>query len=342
MGTLCYWEEVLKILYCGWGGAGTTWTSLYGESLVYYMRQMGHEVKPIYYRPWIKDHPERNFDLMLIAEADEMKPDFILLLKCEVIDPATIKELKNRGHKVVYYSCDDPQLFLRSQKSREIALSANIALTWCEDTLLEYRKRGIPAAIIYAGYDPRIWDYSVIVEEQEKKRYGADVIFLGSPYYGSPVNRTDMVQVVINAGFYFKLFGPKEWLNVRELEAYYFGYLDVVKQESTKAIKCAKAVLNCAWSRGTKTPSIRMFEVVGLGQVCVSYLNPGMNTVLPEGKGVVYWSTYPELIAKLKKVISDEAYRKQVEKDGREYVLANFTTEIQTKKMLDFISPLLK
>lgn len=327
----------MKILYCGWGGSSLTWASMYGESIVYYLRKLGHEVYPIYYRWFIKENPSLKLDDKLIAEAEFNKPDIILLLKCECLNPLTIKLLRAKGHKVVYYSCDDPQLFLRDERCRQLGLNSDYAFTWCSDTADEYKKQGVSSDVIYAGFDPRIWDYDVFVEEDERVKYSADVIFLGSAYRNSPVSRIDMCQAVIGEGFYFKLFGPEDWTKEADLKPYYHGFLDMAKQEGTKAIKCAKTVLNTAWSKGRRTPSIRVFETIGLGTVCVSYKNPEFDLVIPAGKGIVYWNTYPELIEKLNTLLKDDKKRQAIATAGRKYVLDNYTSEIQIKKMMDKI-----
>lgn len=325
----------MKILYCGWGGSSLTWASMYGESIVYYLRKLGHEVYPIYYRCFIKENPKLRLDDKLISEAEFRKPDVILLLKCECLDPSTIKLLRGRGFKIAYYSCDDPQLFLRSKNCRNLGLGSDYAFTWCADTMDAYKEAGVKSGIIYAGFDPRIWNVDEPIEDDERERYTADVIFLGSAYRNSPINRLAMVRAVAKEGIYFKLFGPKDWENEKDLIPYYGGYLDMAKQEGTKAIKCAKMVLNTAWSKGRRTPSIRVFEVTGLGTVCVSYKNPEFDLVIPEGKGIVYWNTLPEMIEKINYLLDNPSKRKEIAKAGREYVLSKYTSEIQVKKMAD-------
>lgn len=325
----------MKILYCGWGGSSLTWASAYGESIVYYLRKLGHKVMPIYYRRYIKENPDKKLDDKLIAETEFIKPDIVLLLKCENLNPATIKLLRGRGYKIAYYSCDDPQLFLRHAGCRTMGLSSNYAFSWCMDTVEMYRKNGIPSEMIHAGFDDRIWDISVPVEDDEREKYTADVIFPGATYRGAAINRIVMVRTVANAGIYFKLFGPKDWEKEKDLLPYYGGYLDIARQEGTKAILCSKMVLNTTYMGGRRTPSIRMYEVIGLGRVCVSYKNPELDLVVPEGKGVVYWTTFGEMIEKIQILLGDDKRREAIAKAGREYILKNYTTEIQIKKMCD-------
>ena len=317
-------ESRMKIFYCGWGGQG-------GQMIINAMRKLGNEVYTFYYRDKAKESGDLSFKLF--SEVKLQKTDVLFIFKGELLDPAAVKLLKAEKIKIVYFTPDDPQLFIRSRVCREIGLNSDYAFTCCEDTRKKYEAAGVKAVLAYFGFSPDYYEIEIF-DNTDTEIYGCEVLILGTCYLHNIPNRVQIAQTIINEGIDLKIFG-NGWENSGIDKRYLGGMLTPPK--ISKAIYGARIVINDFYMKGDKYINLRFFEVLGMGRLCMCYRQEGVSSFFPDKKMVVYWDTLDDLVKQIKFYLANDKAREEIALAGKKEVLAKWKTIDQVKKMLETI-----
>lgn len=314
----------MKIFYCGWGGWG-------GQMVINAMRKLGNEVYTFYYRDKANEAGDLSFKLY--SEVKLYKPDVLFIFKGELLDPAVVKLIKTEKVKIAYFTPDDPQLFIRNKTCRDIGLNSNFAFTCCEDTRKKYEKVGVKARLVYFGFAPDFYKMDSF-DNTDLDIYNCDVLILGSCYTHNDPSRVQIAQTIINEGIDLKIFGSG-WDNSGIDKRYLCGVLTPAK--ISKAIYGAKIIINDFYMKGNKYINLRLFEVLGVGRLCMCYRQEGVPELFPENM-VTYWDSLGEMIRKLKLYLADDKARKEIALAGQKEILAKWKTIDQVKLMIETIN----
>jgi len=239
------------------------------------LRNLGHEVKVFDHR---KNAIPRRFglskipltreigiyakNLQLKREVKKYKPDFLFVLKGEIILPKTIEWVRKRLKiPTVLWFPDDPQLF--DSISKHIGPAYDIVFTSSVDALDWYKYIGV-SKVKWIGFacDPEVHKRITLTEE-EKRKYGGDICFVGSNY----PERLDVIKDLPE--FDLRVWGSG-WDSANEYSSLHklFAKEEIFSKEMVSLYNARKIVLNIHHNEmkyGGMKANWRVYEATGCG-----------------------------------------------------------------------------
>ena len=172
--------------------------------------QMGYSVAFIDWKKVIEEKGAKGYNDMLVEAVGELKPDLTLIIKGLEIYPKTITLMREQHkHPIVGWIFDvtlggtmvkDVPDYVAFTKELDTFYTIDV------DGVTELQELGVNAKWLSEGcFLP---DHSEPVYNfVQKKKYGADIVFLGS-VGGIHPSRDALLESVYDEGFSFKLYGP--------------------------------------------------------------------------------------------------------------------------------------
>lgn len=262
---------------------------------------------------------EKEINTKAIAMARAFKPDliFMQIQAPNIIFIDTIIQLKKTGAYIVNWNGDiratTPQWMVEMSEYVDKTLFTN----------LRDAKNVKNGGYLEIGYDPEI--YKPEGEALELKSVG----FFGNNYGSNmfPLSRMRIqMHNLLNRQFrgHYGVYG-NNWLDAS-------GNFNHSQAEEAKAYRGIKIGINLSHFDEPKYTSDRIFRIMGSGCLCLAKEYEGMPFI--DGIHLRTWKTFPELVQLIHYYLSNEDERKQLAKQGQEFVRGNYTFDNMVKNLI--------
>lgn len=164
--------------------------------------------------------------------------------------------------------------------------------------------------------------------------YGCDITT-----YGSPHNiRSSFFSQLTGLNYLIKIWGHQTpiWLNDKIIEALYTGVY-VFNESKAKAVLASKINLNTLLPTEIYGLNARAFEIAGIGGFQMIHWRAGLEELFEDGKEIVSFNTFDELIEKIKYYFNKPEERNAIAKAGQIKAYNNHTYELRLKLLIDTV-----
>lgn len=248
-------------------------------------------------------------------------PDHVHLggsVKNFIVPIELIKSLVDRGIRVTSYYGDAAYTDYHEELARHIDFIGFSSLTWAEQ-INEKTGRGV-CHYMNPPTDPEIFKPHKLT-----KQY--DVIFIGNKYGGIATDRNTIIEKA-RKEFNLTIFG-NNWGD---------GKKAVYGKEFAKVCSQAKIAIDVLvrpYAKELKRYfSNRVPNTMATGCFYIIPLTPGVEDLFEDGKHLCWYETYEEMFYWIKFYLEHDKIREKIAKQGRKYVIENFTYEINVKRFL--------
>jgi len=257
----------------------------------------------------------KGLNTYLIKKTKEFLPDFIFFVKPIYIKSTTIVEIKKLGIKTFSYFPDDEfnprttsRIFLKTLSKYD-----------CHFTTKSYNvpslmKRAKKVLFIPHAANINLYYFETIPEE-EKKKLGADIVFIGS-YYEK--YRGDILEKLCKRGYNIKVYGNR-WQRykgkcLRERNCLMFKPAE--GDEYRRVMNSSKIALGLLAKVIPEQHTHRTFEIPACGTFMLHERTPEAMSFFKEGVEAEYFGSFEELVEKIDYYLTHEEERKKIAEAG--------------------------
>lgn len=261
----------------------------------------------------------------IIRTARTQKPELVLILKGMTIKLPTLRILKGMGAKLANWFPENG-----NHEPYASWLSKHIGaydLFFAFDSGLLGRQAEFPQTrIIYLplAVGPDSFRVDALTAE-DRQKYASDICFVGAWY----PEREKVLNELRDHDL--KIFGWKGWER-SSLAKYYGGPLNA--QESAKAYRSAKIVLNMNLEPAVNGVNAKTFEICAAGGFQITDWRADLPKLFEEDRELVVFRSIPELKEKIGQYLGDDATRARIAKGGYDRVLREHTMRHRVKVMI--------
>jgi len=334
----------MKILLSGFHNPHFITITEYIESAI---RALGHELTIFGDRQhivsgrvrrrikWLHQFDLRHINKKMVSLALETRPDIAIVTGGHRITASTVKALKDNGIETVLWTIDAPIHF-----QRIIDVAPCYAHIFCQGTeaveLLDHA--GIKGAHwLPMACDPDL-HRPVELSAEEKRRYGNDVVFVGSYY----PNREELFEKLTD--FNLGIWGPGwEKLSLDSpLRKFLRG--DELKPEAWSKVYSASKIILATHYQDPENrfpvyqASPRIFEALACGAFVISDNQRDVFSLFKEGEHLARFVNPDDLVEKIRYYLEHPEERKKIARLGRLVVLQNHTYVHRIEKLLSVVS----
>jgi len=281
------------------------------------------------------------FDLKMINKrmlslAVATKPDIAVVTGGHRISSETIKKLKNDGIVCILWTIDAPLYF---QPIMDVAPFYDQIFCQGTEAIELLDKAGIRGAQwLPMACDP---DYHHPVEctSEEKKKYGSDIVFVGSYY----PERADLFERI--SAFDLAIWGPGwDGLDRNSSLRRCIRGSHTTPDEWLKIYSASKIILATHYhDPQNRFPvyqaSPRVFEVLACGAFLMCDDQRDVFSLFKDGQHLVCFHDASELIAQIGHYLAHPQERERIAASGRQAVLARHTYRHRIKELLASVTP---
>jgi len=306
------------------------------------MRALGHQVSTIDPDELCEQFGIELYRRVLLQRIAADKPDMLLLYPPYDL----LREQENRiihksGTVIVGFAYDDP-IFLPSYLSTptsfqticaEFKKTYDIYLTTSRQMVKEAKDRGIDGIMHIR------WACNTPPDPGTATR-DIPVLVIGAPY----PRRVNMVKHLKNAGIKPVIFGAEGWKHFLDVADCYNGML--TRPGMFEMYRRARIALAPADWESTYTPMIKLrsLEIASMGplQICEECLD--LADYYDNGKDVVSYSTWNELVEKIRYYIAPEheEERARIARAGWERTVKDHVWQVRFSEIEKRVKPLLE
>ena len=335
----------MKILFAGWHNPFFISITEYIEKA---LENLGHQLEKFEYRQFLVPGRLRqrfsfleHYDLARInkkfyASVERLRPDLVFVLQGTIILPETISEIRKKYRiATVNWFIDYP-----TELENSLLLAKYYEFFFVSNThaMLKHHACGNRSVktLNFACYPE--WQTPQELSPAEKKKYGRDVVFVGSRY----IDRENVLNSL--SGFDLGLWGPG-WdalSKTSSLRRCYRGG-QIGPQVWAKIFSAAKIVLNINYGFGSlpeedRNPgSVKLFEILACGAFQMVDAQKAITDIFTNQKHLVTFCDTADLKNKIKYYLNNPAEREAIARQGRKEALAKHTYEQRMQEMLSFI-----
>jgi len=336
----------MKILYAGVLSAGSSslFRTLALERLGHTMVKLDPNayfianplLAKVAFRMAAGPHADRlNRDILRLAAAE--RPDVFWADKVLLLKPSTLRKMQELGILTVSYMIDnafgprrDPgwRLYMRC-----IPLY-DLHVTQRDVSVRDYVQHGVRDVIkVQTAYEPTVhFPSAAPVTDAERTR---QVSFIGTPYDDraeilSRLNR-DGVPVVVSGR-------PRAWARALSPDAYAAIYFsdELYGQQYREAIWRSKINLSFLTKSNQDEYTHKSFEIAGCGGFLMAERSAGHELKFREGEEAVFFDSYNDLLAKIRRYLPDEASRNRIAAAGQRRAFSDgYHNDRQMQLILD-------
>jgi len=259
----------------------------------------------------------------------ELGPDLVLSIKGEAVEPKTIEWIESElGTKTALWYPDDPRFFNSLVKYE--APSYDHVFTASERAVDMYKEiRVANAHYLPFACEPTV-HRKVELSYEERKRYGADVVFVGTYC----LRRAKIIGALEKAGIKVKVYGPY-WNYFKLGGNVYDG---IYGPEMVNAFNAAKIVLNIHVEDDIPYKvNMRAFEATGCGAFLLTDNTESLGAFFEIGKEITIFDDVTELLSLINYYLYNRTERDDIANAGYARCHADHTYEKRLRHMIDFV-----
>ncbi len=280
----------------------------------------------------------------IIKVAQETKPHFILIHKPVLIEPGTVENLKKLGTKVFTYFADDIQNPLSVSRRLYKALPLYDAHFTNKSHQIEDLKKMGGRKVFFVSASPDLdFYYPEKISEEEKKKLGADLVFIGNCY---EKYRAEFLERVCRYGYNIKIYGSL-WDRLSSCRCLRkSGSLMLRPAEGDdyrRVMNSSKIAIALLSKMNRDQHTRRTFEIPACGTFMLHERTPEAVSFFKEGEEAEFFSSFDELIKKIDYYLKHEKERGKIAvaglKKARSY---KYSYLANAQKMLNVYKTLTK
>jgi spore maturation protein CgeB len=264
----------------------------------------------------------------LKAEVAKENPDFLLALKGEVMLPSTLDWVRNEtSAKTALWYPDDPSYF--NAFNKHLAPHYDYVFTASPRAIPRYKRIGVKAVYFLPfGCNPS-FHKRVELSDDEKKRYGHDICFVGVCY----PRRFKIIRKLLK--YNIGVYGPY-WRRLSRKSNFHDG---VWGPELVKVFNTSKIVLDIydPAIRGYEV-TLRTFEATGCGSFTLTERGYALDELFRIGKEVICYNDEDELQELIEYYLDANDERNEIAVRGQERAYKEHTNEKRMKFIIDKMS----
>ena len=317
----------MKILYAGAQTAGNS--SLFRR---WALERLGHTVvaldpdvyaianpllAKVAFRLAAGPHADKlNRDILKMAEAE--RPDIFWADKLLLLKPSTLRRLREMKILTVSYMIDnafgprnDPGWRLYMQ---DLPLF-DLHVTQRDVSVADYRQRGARDVMkVQTAYEPTVhFPSPVPVADSERTR---GVSFIGTPYD----DRAEILTRLGEAGLPVVVSGnERAWSRALTPQAFaaIFRFGELYGQQYREAVWHSKINLSFLTKSNQDEYTHKSFEIAACGGFLLAERSEGHERKFREDEEAVFFDSYEDLLAKIRRYLPDEAARNRIAAAGQ-------------------------
>jgi spore maturation protein CgeB len=264
----------------------------------------------------IVGHPAgyRALNAALVAEAQRVHPDLVLIGKGAYFAPATLAAVRAAtGASMVNWATDDP--FNPASSTRELVESiALYDLYVCtKRAIMDDARRAGCANVAYVrfGYKPQVHFPEAPANDDEARRFESDVTFIG----GGDVDRAPYFETLVRAipGLRLHLHGGY-WNRYPKLRPYWRG--NATGRDFRLAVGGAKIAVNLVRRANRDDHVMRTFEIPACGGFMLTERTATHDELFSEDKEAAFFNSPDEFVAKVRSYLGRDEDRVRIAAAG--------------------------
>ena len=268
---------------------------------------------------------------MLVTVYEQLKPDITFLIKGTEIFAETIKKCKEKHTAPIVGWIFDVtlggQLVQDTPQYVSLLKELDIFYTIDDDAIEPLKKLGVNAQWLTEGCFPPEHE-EVVLNSIQKKKYSADVVFLGS-VGGVHPTRSKLLQRLHDEGIDFKLYGEVYYPENGEPEFVKDHHTGLAAINDYHSIICesAKIVIGIdGWPERSKSWSARLYRTLCAGGFYLTTATKGLETEFIPGVHLDTFKDEDEMMSKILYYLTDgEEKRQEIALAGQKLVLEKHT-----------------
>lgn len=280
----------------------------------------------------------RSLNERFLSLIEETKPDLIFVCKGWHVSPKTLKTIKKRRPDIPLFcfNQENPFSLWNISYSNPWMLKSiplyDVYFTWGKFLIDKIKKAGAKRVEYLAlGFDPK-FDHPTEVNDEERKKYGSDIAFIGS----WDKERDEWLSYL--ADFDLKIWGGGHWKDASpRLRAKWQGYVD----DFPKVCAASKIVLDILRKQMQPAISLKAFEVSACKGFFMSNKGGEIPDFFEEGKEVVTFSDPKDMVEKVKFYLDQDELRKKIAEAAYKKV-QNYSYVERAKKVLEVYDDFIK
>jgi len=264
----------------------------------------------------IVGHPAgyRALNAALVAEAQRVHPDLVLIGKGAYFAPATLAAVRAAtGASMVNWATDDP--FNPASSTRDLVESiARYDLYVCtKRAIMDDARRAGCANVAYVrfGYKPQVHFPEAPANDDEARRFESDVTFIG----GGDVDRAPYFETLVRAipGLRLHLHGGY-WNRYPKLRPYWRG--NATGRDFRLAVGGAKIAVNLVRRANRDDHVMRTFEIPACGGFMLTERTATHDELFSEDKEAAFFNSPDEFVAKVRSYLGRDEDRVRIAAAG--------------------------
>lgn len=301
--------------------------------------ELGHQVATLDNKMVMKKYGIEFLRNQYVEALSTLKPDLSLVIKGEGLNADTLKKGKElHHHKLIGWVFDVTVGGIMVKDAHNYVEMLKVMdqfYTIDKSALEELRNLGVNADWLSEGCDVE-YHKPAIYNSYQARKYGADVVFLGS-VGGIHPNREKILQRVFDEGFNLKLYGEVYYEKGTEPEFVkkcHTGY-EAINDMHSLACQASKIVIGMdGWPHREGAWSARVYRTLCAGGFLLTTKTEGMDNIFKPGEHLDYFESEDELIEKIIKYLGDDEARERISKAGMELVQKEHTFQNRLTEML--------
>lgn len=258
-----------------------------------------------------------NGDVVRVAAAE--KPDVFWADKLLWLRPHTLQQLRAMGIATVSYMIDNA-FGPRRDPGWRLYMQAipgfDLHVTQRDKNLLEYRQRGARNVLkIQTAYEPTLhFPPPASWSDADRTR---DVSFIGTPYDDRAVTLTRLSR---ECGLSVRINGtPHHWRRALDSSTFVtlFKEGELYGDDYREAIWRSKINLSFLTHSNQDEFAHKSFEIAGCGAFLLAERSPGHVQRFVEDEEAIFFSSFDELVARIRRYLPDEPARRRIAAAGR-------------------------
>lgn len=292
----------------------------------------------------IRPLQEKEFNIAIQKRIDLFSPDIVLVYKGAFVQPQTLQYARQKGCKLVLFYPDVSMTFHGTNIPGCIPLYDLIFTTKTFGITDMEAKYGVKnASFIPHGFDPEI-HRKLIISNEDKKRFGCDVSFIGTWSPKKEQWLTVLKQKCPDINL--KVWG-EQWLKAgSEVLKPCIQYTGVLGDLYAIAIQCSRINLGILSEKVSGASSgdlitSRTFHIPGSSGFMLHERNEESVLYFKEDEEAGFFSNADEMADKVKYYLSDDALRARVQEAGYQRALKEHSLDHRARTVIIELKTLL-